>query len=262
MINFNRVFAMIYRYTINMRHSFDRITDMFYWPAMDILIWGLTSAYFLKNNPDQNHLQFAIIGGLVFWIVVWRAQYEVTTNLLAELWDKNIVNIFASPLKLSEWVTAFMLFGFIKTIISFSFSLFIAFLLYGFSIVPIGLFLFPIMVNLILSGWAAGFLVAGFLIRYGGTIQTLAWAGVYLIAPFSAVYYSLGTLPAWAQQVSHFLPTSYMFEGIRQLLFTGTMSSDKLLISFVLNIIYLSISLRFFFYMFNKSKKLGLGRLI
>lgn len=264
MINFNRVYAMLIRYFYNMRHSFDRITDMFYWPAMDLLMWGLTSSYILQaNNITQQNTKFAVIAGLVFWIIVWRSQYEITTNLLSELWDKNVVNIFAAPLKISEWIVAFMIFGLLKTLASFIFSLLVAFFLYKLTIVPtFGLLLIPIIGNLMLTGWAAGFFVAGFLIRYGNKIQTLAWAGVYLIAPFSSIYYSLSILPVWAQKVALFIPSTYMFEGIRELIFTGSISSDKLMVSFILNIVYLVLAIWFFLFMFEKTKKLGLGRLI
>lgn len=262
MINFNRVYAMILRYTYGMFHSFDKLSDMFYWPAMDLLMWGLTGLYFIKFNNNSPQLLFVIITGLIFWIVVWRTQYEITTNMLAEIWDKNIVNIFVSPLKISEWIVAFMIFGFIKTLISLTFSAIVAFLLYQLNIFFYGFYLLPLIASLILTGWVAGFFVTGFLIRYGQNIQTLAWAGVYLIAPFSAIYYSVTILPLWAQKIALFIPTSYIFEGFREILFTGKLSYDKLFISFGLNFIYLVIAIWFFVFMFNKSRKIGLGRLI
>ena len=36
-----------------------------------------------------------IISGILLWIIVWRGQYEITVNLLEDLWDKNLINIFA-----------------------------------------------------------------------------------------------------------------------------------------------------------------------
>lgn len=261
MINFNRVYAMIIRNAINSKHSFDRLSDMFYWPAMDLFIWGLTGLYFVKTSNNPNIL-FVVLSGLVFWIVLWRAQYEITINLLAEFWDRNLVNIFAAPLTIAEWIITFMLFGLIKTLISLIFSSVIAFILYKFNIFQYGFFIIPFVISLILTGWAGGFMVAGLIIRYGVNLQTLAWVGIYLVAPFSAIYYPVSILPLWAQTVSKFVPSSYIFEGIRELLFTGKLSYDKLLISFLLNIVYLTIAIWFFVYMFNKSKKLGLGRLI
>lgn len=261
MINFNRVFAMILRYLFNLRHSYDRLTDMFYWPAIDLVIWGLMGLYFVRQVNNSSAMSI-VLTGLIFWIVTWRAQYEININLLAELWDKNIVNIFASPLTLKEWLVSFLLMGFAKMLISLAFSAILAFLLYHFMIFSYGLWIIPFVLNLLLTGWAIGFFIAGFLIYFGEKIQTIAWSGIYLIAPFSALYYSLSILPPWAQKVAMFVPTSYIFEGMREIIFTGSLSYDKLIISFVLNIVYLVLSIWFFVFMFNQSKKLGLGRLI
>lgn len=262
MINIHRVYAMIYRYFIYLRTNYDRLTDLFYWPAMDLLIWGLTGLYLAKLNNNSNQYLFIILSGLVFWIVIWRSQYEITTNLLSEMWDRNIVNIFASPLKVSEWIIAVMIFGTLKMIISVAFSATLSFIFYKFNVFLLGWNLFPIVVSLLLTGWAGGFLVAGFIIRFGMKIQTLAWAGIALIAPFSAIYYPVSALPQWAQNISYFIPSTHVFEGIREILFTGILSYDKLIISFVLNIVYLVAALWFFVFMFNKSKKMGLSRLI
>ncbi len=262
MINLNRVKAMIYRYTINLRHNFDRLSDMFYWPAMDLFIWGLTGIYFTHLSPDSAQSADVIITGVILWIVIWRAQYEITTNLLSEMWDTNLVNIFMSPLRLSEWICAVMIYGFGKMILSLSFSAILAFIIFSYSLLDFGFYLIPIVISLVLTGWAGGFLVAAFIIRYGTKIQTAAWMGVAIIAPFTALYYPLSTLPEWAQKIALLVPSSYILENTRQYLFYGTMSWQYFAISFALNIIYLVSSLWLFSHMFKKTKKKGLGNLI
>lgn len=261
-MNKNRIFAMVLRYTINMKHNFDRLTDMFYWPAMDLLIWGLTGLYLAQITKTSANYLFVILSGLVFWVVIWRAQYEITTNFLSELWDRNIVNLFTTPLNLTEWMSAFIIFGFLKTLVSVSFSALLAFLFYHYNVFSFGWYMPLFIISLLMTGWATGFVVAAILVRYGQKLQTLAWAGVALIAPFSALYYPVSVLPHWAQTIAWYIPSTYIFEALRQSLFTGHVSFDKLMISFVLNVIYLVISLWFFVFMFNKSRKLGLGRLI
>lgn len=260
MINFTRVFAMIYRYWLSMKHSYDRIGDMFYWPAMDLFIWGLTGLYFVQDSNNQNALIF-LLTGLIYWMVIWRANYEISTNLLAEMWDKNLVNIFASPLKISEWIAAVMIFGFIKMFITITFSASLAWILYSYPIFLYGFYTIPIIVSLVLTGWTAGFIVAAFIIRFGMKIQTLAWTGVALISPFSVLYFPLSILPDWAQRVAFFIPSSHIFEGMREIVVTGNMSYDKLYYSFGLNIIYLTLSIWFFYIMFRETRKIGLDRL-
>ncbi|HSA83397.1 MAG TPA: ABC transporter permease, partial [Patescibacteria group bacterium] len=161
-----------------------------------------------------------------------------------------------------ELMSAFIVFGFMKTVISLSFSALLAFWLYQYDIFSFGILLLIFVVNLLLTGWACGFLVGSLIIRFGQKIQTLAWAGVALIAPFSAVYYPLSVLPQWAQQIGLLIPSTYIFEEIRSAMFTGHVSYVTLLLSFGLNIIYFILSVWLFIKMFNKSRQLGLGRLI
>lgn len=262
MINFNHVYAMVIRYFINLRHNFDRLSDMFYWPALDLFIWGLTGLYLATLSANNKDYIFVILTGLVFWIIIWRMQYEININILTEIWDRNIVNIFASPLTLAEWMLSLMTVGFIKMLISLSFSAILAYVFYQYNVFVFGPLLLPIIISLSLTGWAAGFFVAAFIIRYGQKIQTLAWTGVVLIVPFSVLYYPLSILPQWAQKIALFIPSSYIFEMMRDVHSTGNFSYDKIAISFALNIPYLIFSLWFFVKMFNKSRKLGLGRLI
>lgn len=262
MISINRVMAMVIRYWYSTTHSFDRLTDMFYWPAMDLFIWGLTGLYFAKINNNNPYFFNIVLAGLVFWTVIWRVQYEINVNLLQDIWDRTLLSIFVAPLTVYEWITSFIVFGAIKMTVSFAFSAILAFFLYGYNSFTYGPLTILFILNLMITGWAAGFLVAGFIIRFGQKIQTLAWTGVFLLAPFSALYYPVSSLPGWAQKVAYFVPSSQIMEGMREIIFTGKLSYDKLYISTGLNVIYLIIGVSFFIYMFKRTYKKGLGHLV
>ena len=81
--------------------DWSRLTDAFYWPTVDLVLWGLTSSYFRSYIPGASKIMMIIISGIILWIIVWRGQYEITVNLLEELWNKNLINLFAAPLKFS-----------------------------------------------------------------------------------------------------------------------------------------------------------------
>lgn len=261
MLNLNLVIGITMRYFYSWRHNLDRLSDSFYWPAMDLLLLGLMSVY-IKNTSAFPEVVLVILTGLIFWMVIWRSQYEIAINLLTEMWDKNLVNIFSSPIRIREWVVSVMFLGIIKMIITLTFASVLAYILYTYNIFIYGYLLLPFFASLLLMGWCIGFVVAGFIIRFGIRIQTLGWVGAYMFAPFSALYYPVSALPLWAQKIAAFIPASYIFEGTREILFTGNFSYGKLFISFALNGIYMILSILFFVFMFNQSKKLGLGSLI
>jgi len=89
-------------------------------------------------------------------------------------------------------------------------------------------------------------------------LQTLAWTAIMMISPFSAVYYPISILPEWAQTVAKLVPSSYIFENGRSLIFKQTVNHEELLMSFLLNFIYLSLALIFFKQSFEKAKQQGL----
>lgn len=260
-MNKNRIIAIVVRHLYSWRRDYDRLTDAFYWPAIDIFLWGFAASYMSRMNGANNQLVVAILTGAVFYMVIWRSQIEMTVGLLQEMWAKNIGNLFSSPLTIYEWVVSVLILGIIKMAITISFATTLIFLLYKTNVFTIGFYFIPYLISLLMTGWTIGFLVCGLILYFGTRIQTIAWAGAGLIMPFIGIYYPVNTLPLWAQTISHWLPVSYVFEGMRKVLFTGIFDIQGLMISYVLNLCYLGIAILFFLAMFKKSRNLGLMRL-
>lgn len=254
----HRIYAITLRHLYGLVHSLDRLSDIFYWPTVDLFLWGITSSYFKSISPSGNFFVALIVSGILLWIFTWRAQFELTNNVLSELWDKNMINLFVSPLSFSEWVTAAIIQGILKGLLSISFASGVAFLLYKVHLFNYGLYLIPFALLLIMSGWWIGLFIASVLMRYGSKVQTLAWTVIWAVAPFSAIYYPVAILPSWAQKVSYLLPTTYVFESGRQLLTHGTIDVRMLYISFGLNLLYVLLTFLMLRSSFKKVLKRGL----
>lgn len=243
------------------KHSYDKMSDAFYWPLLDLLLWGLTSSYIKESSGGQTNILLLVISGIVFWLIFWRAQYEICMGLLDELWNKNMVNIFITPLKFWEWVTAWLFMGIAKGAMSFLFAAGVAILLYQTNVFTYGFAMIPFMLLLMLSGWWVGFMITSILMRYGSKVQTLAWSMPWIFAPFSAIYYPVSSLPQWAQFVAHLLPTSYVFEGMREVIKTGQFDTHGFMIALLLNLVYLAISLMLIRFSFSRVLKNGITKL-
>ena len=257
-MSFHRIWGVVLRYLYLFKRSLDRQTDAFYWPAVDLIIWGLTSTYFSSQSSNALQAVTIVASGIVLWIVVWRGQYEVTVNILEEMWNKNMINMFVSPLQISEWIAGFVILSIIKAAVSLAFAAFLAFLLYHVNLYVHAFSLLPYLVLLILTGWWVGFAIGALIMRFGGKVQQFAWSLVFLIAPFSAIYYPLAILPIWMQKVAAFIPTSYLFEGARGVILTGRIDGHKLLIALALNAVYLAVSIWLFRKSFNYVLSKGL----
>lgn len=256
----HRTYGIILRYIFLMRRSFDIASDTFYWPTIDLLLWGLTGMYFAKLAPGANVI-YTIVSGILFWIIMWRGQYEITVGFLYELWDRNLINIFVSPIKFGEWVLGLLAMGVMKACISFAFASLVGFLLYKVGVLSYGFYLIPFILLLLMNGWWVGFFVCGILMRFGTKIQTFAWTTVAILSPFSGIYYPISVLPKWAQVVAHVIPSSYVFEGARELVQTGKVDMSKILVSFGLNILYLTLGVLFLRWSFRKIFDRGLTSL-
>jgi len=239
----HRIRGIFLRYFYNLIHTYDRLTDMFFWPFIDLLLWGLTSRYLVSTGSTSNTIILALLGGIILWIFPWRGQYEITVSLLEDLWNRNLVNLFATPILFSEWIVTLMLVGIFKSSVSFVFASLISIFLYATNIYSLGISLLPWAGLLIMFGWVFGFLIASIIMRYGTKIQTLAWMSMAIISPFAGVYYPISTLPSWAQTVSHWVPVSYVFEAMRTVVAGGTAPISDLIWPFVLCLIYFVVAL-------------------
>jgi ABC-2 type transport system permease protein len=238
--------------------TYDRLTDVFFWPLVDLVMWGLTSRYIAGSGLGSNQIILAILGGIILWIFPWRGQYEITVSLLEDLWNRNLVNLFATPVLFSEWVITLLLSGIFKALISFGFASIVAYALYATNIYVLGISILPWAALLMIFGWVFGLLICGIIMRYGTKIQNLAWTSIYLVEPFVGVYYPISSLPLWAQNVSRFVPASYVFEAMRSSIMGNPLPMSNLLWPLLLCIIYFVIALMMLYGSYREILKRGL----
>ena len=111
--------------------------------------------------------------------------------------------------------------------------------------------------NLLLFGWAVGLFTMALIFRYGRAAEALIWGVPFLIQPVSAVFYPVSVLPAWLQKIAYLLPSTYVFEGMRQVLATGVADLSTLGVSFGLNLVYLLLGSLYFSWMLRKVREMG-----
>lgn len=256
-----RIYAITLRHLYSFRRDWSRLADAVYWPLMDLVLWGLSVKWLSQNGLGQSNVLLVMLTAIVFWQIVWRANYEVSVNLLEETWCKNTVNLFSTPLQLREWAAGVMLVGGIKVVLSAFVGLCGAWFLYTLNLLAVGHMLVPFLVGLVLFGWTLGFIASALIVGFGRNVQTLAWAMGFVFAPLSAVYYPVSTLPEWLQPFSWALPSTYVFEGMREVLGSGDFDFQMLFRCYALNVCYLVVALMFFAFMFERRRKAGLGLL-
>ncbi len=257
-MKWNRVNAILIRNLYLYKRSLPRLMDILYWPVMELLVWGFLSIYLQKLQFTAVNMVTVLLGGVVFWDLLTRSQEAISVAFLEEVWEKNFLNIFVTPLTVSEMLAAFFLIGVVRIFMVGVVAALLAFLLYHFNIFLFGFYLIPFIINLLIFGWAAGIFIIAIIFRYGTSAQILAFGLVFLLQPFAAVFYPVSALPLWAQTISKILPPSYVFEGMRAVIATETLPTQTLILAFGTNLIYLGAALWLFYAMFKKVKEKGL----
>lgn len=258
-MNLKRIQGFMLRHLYPLRRDFDLLSDMLYWPLVDTLLWGITSQWFIESSGIPE-LVTATLSALILWNVIWRAQAEVSRNLIDEIWNNNLVNLFSTPFTVKEWITGVLSLSVLKTGLTIGMLIPIMMLLYSVNVLNFGWWLAIFFGLTAMTGWWIGFLSAGIVLRWGPKVQTVVWTLPGALLPFSAVYFPLEQLPIWIKPISLFVPTTYVFESMRSLLLEGFVEPTMLVKSLILNIIFLAIALMYFVKSFEKSKELGLGR--
>ncbi|EPR44501.1 putative ABC transporter ATP-binding and permease [Desulfovibrio sp. X2] len=221
-----RIAAMLLRYFYLHRRSLPRIMEIFFWPLMNLFVWGFLTLY-MRQVARPGVVSF-LLGSMIYWEVLYRAQQSVSLSITEEFWVRNIINLFIAPLRSSEIVISACAVGIVKSVVTTVFLLVLARSFYGFDMLRMG-WTFPAFYGaLLLFGWSVGLMTMGLIFRYGRASEALIWGIPFLLQPLSAVFYPVSVLPPSLRALSSIFPSTYVFEGMRQALQTGTVNLSSL----------------------------------
>lgn len=262
-MNLHRVFGYTLRHLYLYKRSLPRLMEIFYWPLLDLVVWGFVSVYLNRYHetgaggalPDFVAI---FIGALILWDMLFRSQQGISVSFLEDVWSRNLLNIFVSPLSAFEYVASLLAISLVKLFLTSIVMVSLAWLFYSFNIFTLGFTLVPLVVNLIIMGWAVGIVTTALILRFGQEAEVLAWGVALLFQPVSAVFYPVSVLPPIVRHIAMFVPSSHVFEGMRRVIATGAFPTEELVWASILNVFYITFSIVIFLWNFNVVKKKGL----
>src|SRR3989338_796270 len=241
-MNWKRVTTIFLRQYFLIKKSFHRWLGIFYWSVLELFLWGFLTVYLDQIGGDKLNVVTVVIGAVILWNFLMRIQQGIAISFLEDVWSRNLMNIFASPLNIKEYITGLVLVGIVSAIISGIFMVWVAWFLFAYDLFVFGFYLVPFIFVLFFFGLALGLYTTAMVLRFGPSSEILAWSIPALIPPFSGVFYAISTLPPWLQVVSFLLPSSYVFEGMRSIVLNGAFDSRQLMIASILAVIFFVIS--------------------
>lgn len=257
-MKWHRIKALLIRHLYLYKRSLPRIMDVLFWPVTELLVWGFLTSYLTKLNLGNVNLITILLGAIIFWDLMRQAQQAVSISFLEDVWEKNFLNLFVAPLSVAEFISSVAILSLIRLLLVALVMGLVAGIFYGFNIFVFGLLLLPFIAGLFVFGFSLGLFTTSLILRFGTSAQILAWGLIFLIQPFSAVFYPVSALPESLQTLAYVFPSTYVFEGMRAVSSTGILPSGDLLGLLVSNLIYLFLTIFFFYRMFARVKDKGL----
>lgn len=258
-MSFAVIHALVMRYIYLYGRNKVRLVELFFWPTVDLLVWGNLSMW-LENSRGANVPSFIpmLIGGVILWDVVFRAQQGVAISFLEDVWTRNLLNIFVAPVRPVEYVTAGFVVGFLRILITVAVLSILAAVFYRFDMLQFHWHLVPFFGLLMIFGWSLGIISCALIMRWGQAAESLAWAVPFLIQPVAAVYYEIAILPAWARGLGWCLPCTPVFEGMRAIIKGQGVDWSLLGLSAATNVLWMILAGGIFLWVLHSGRTRGM----
>jgi ABC-2 type transport system permease protein len=262
MISFTSMWAIVLRHARVWKQDLNVMLAGFYWPLLDILIWGFLGSWIQQSHTAGFHnYEAAALLGILLWQVVGRGCNIMANAFSEELWSNNVVNLFSLPLRTVEWIGGTVLFYVIMMCITVLFCMFVIPILYDVSLWYVLSTFLIFSPPLFFSGVWIGFTCLQIIVTLGKRGVELGNVVGWFLLPFSGAYYPVEVLPSWGQKISAYLPMSYVFQGMRGYVMQQQDPTSYLIKGYALSILYAACAVTLFVYCFNHSKQKGLARL-
>jgi len=245
-MNITRTSAIVLRQFYLVRGSISRLVPLFVWVCVDMVLWGLITRYLNSVACPGFNFVSAMLGAVLLWDFFIRVMQGITMAFFEDVWSRNFLNFFATPLEISEYLSGLVLSSIVTSSIGLAVMLILASGLFGLSFFRYGVMLVPFVLVLFLVGIALGIFAVALVLRLGPASEWFIWPIPAVLSPFAGVFYPLETIPHWMRLISYLLPPSYVFESMRAILAGKAMPVSSLLWGGLLALTYVLLACWFF----------------
>lgn len=259
-MSIERIQAVFCRQLFLYKGNPTRLAGIFLWLVIDIIQWGFISKYLGSFGGTTLYFTTFILGAIILWEFMTRVQQGIMTAFLEDIWSQNLINYFASPLRISEYLGGLVLTSLTTSLAGFVIMVIIAGTGFNYSIFRIGHLLVPSMAILLVFGTAMGFFVSAMVFRLGPSAEWLGWPIPLVLSLFAGVFYPVSVLPIGLRAVTVMIPPTYVFENMRYYVMTGSYPPNllpSLIFGGLLALLYLFLTFQFFITIYGKNLKTG-----
>src|SRR5579872_529980 len=137
-MSLRRTAALLLRQFYLLRGSPARIVPLFSWVAIDIVLWGFITRYLNSVSGARFNFIPALLGAVLLWDFMARVMQGITTAFLEDVWSRNFLNLFASPLSVSEYLAGLVLSSIATSTVGLAVMVLLATAIFGLSFLVYG----------------------------------------------------------------------------------------------------------------------------
>ena len=257
-MNPTRVMAIVLRQFYLIRGSVSRLVPLFIWVAIDIVLWGFMTKYLNSVTAAGFNFVPVLLGAVLLWDFFTRVMHGVTMAFFEDVWLRNFLNIFASPISIIEYLAGLVASSVFTSAIGLAVMLLLATAAFGLSFFAYGAVLAAFLLILFVFGIALGIVGCSMVLRLGPSAEWFIWPIPALLSPLAGVFYPIATLPAWMRALARLLPASYVFEGMRAVVTGSRFDRSSLVVGAALSVLYVVLACAAFTRVYRHAVRTGL----
>ena len=193
-------------------------------PVVDALLFSSIGVAF---GETDRAVEVLVVGILLFH-VIWQLTLAGSMGFLEEVWSRNVLNLWTTPLTEGEYGVALLVAGLVRSLVSMGLVGIVAAGLYSVDPVGAGWVLAVGAAALMVFGWAVALFVIGLVLQYGETAEVFSWGTLVLLMPLSGIFYPPEALPGVLEPVARVIPITRIFEATRASLEGGAVQWGSL----------------------------------
>jgi ABC-2 type transport system permease protein len=258
-MNYLQIYGIFLRNFYLMRKGMMRFLGAFMWVTVELFFWGFITIWLGDIVSESNEVNFVLVllSALIFWHILVRAQHSFSVSFLEDVFARNVFNMFIAPVSIKNRIAGLVFLSLVQTVIATVYVATLAFILYALNIWTLGFYLIPFFIGILMFGWAVGLLTTGLIIRFGPSVEELAFFMTFALLPFSAVYHPASVFPPVVQNIAQFIPTMHLFEGMRQVITEQIFPVSHVLWAIGLSFVYFALGVLFFSAMISIARRKG-----
>ena len=253
-----RAQAIALRQYYLIRGSPVRVLPMFGWVILDLMLWGFITKYLDTLAAAGGSFVPRLLGAVLLWDFLVRAMQGFTVAFLEDLWSRNFLNVFASPVSIAEYLSGLIVTSVVTSAVGLLAMVLLALLAFNFSLATMGLLAAPFVLVLFVFGVSLGIVASALVLRLGPAGEWLVWPIPAVLAPFAGVFYPVSTLPEWMQPVSWILPPTWVFASLRSLVAGEAVAASEVAMATGLAVVWLLVACALFTWIFRQVVRSGL----